>query len=240
MFLILACAIAAVGLAGTGMAPVPQTAGPAAVEIKDGTFQMDGARFLVKGIHYSPWPPGSGPMKSHAWPDDSLIESDLRTIRELGANSIHIHDAPPRLLDQAAASGLQVVYTFFLNWQSIGDDTIFSKRSDEIVATVQELASRRNLIGVLLGNEIIEWVYKQRGRTFIEGRLKELYERIMKVAPHVLVSRANWPVSIELDLSLMDCTALKLYPTGLREVVAHGDGNYILTPFSRSHTGSRF
>jgi Glycosyl transferase family group 2 len=236
LFMLLVGAVALGALAAVGMAPAPQAAGVTASEIREGAFLVDGKPFLVKGIHYSPWPPGSGPMKSYPWPDDSLIESDLRTIRDLGANAIHVHDAPPRLVDQAAANGLQVVYTFFLNWQSIGDEASFSKRSDEIAATVRELASRRNLLGVLLGNEIVGWVYEQKGRQFLEGRLAALYDRVKKVAPHVAVSHANWPITKALDLSFMDFAAFNVYPSWPREVVMQGYANYIqdtLVPIAR-------
>jgi cellulose synthase/poly-beta-1,6-N-acetylglucosamine synthase-like glycosyltransferase len=227
MFLIIAAAIGLGAFGSVGMAPLPRPDQASAAEIREGGFRVDGARFLVKGIHYSPWPPGTGPMKSYSWPDDALIESDLRKIRELGANTILVHDAPPRIVDQAAASGLQVFYTFFLNWQSIGDDALFARRSDDIAATAAELASRKNLLGVLLGNEIVKWVYDQRGREFLEGRLESLYHRVKQVAPNVAVSHANWPVTKGLDLSFMDFSAFNLYPSWPREVVVQGYGNYI-------------
>ncbi len=204
--------------------------------LERGRFVVDGRPFLIQGIHYSPWPPGTGPMKGHPWPDAAVIERDLETIRATGANTILVHDAPRSIVPLAARHGLKVIEAFFINWQSIGDDGAFRRRADEIVAGVRDIATEPNLLAVLLGNEVVEWVLEKRGAPFIEQRLRTLYQEVKQVAPHLPVSHANWPTTRNLDLSFMDFTAFNLYPDWPREVVVAGYGHYIesvLKPLAR-------
>ncbi len=81
-----------------------------------------------------------------------------------------------------------VIYTFFINWQSIGDDALFEARAAEIVRTSAQLARADNLLAILLGNEIPDWVVKQKGEAFVEGRLRTLYDRVKREAPGIGLS----------------------------------------------------
>lgn len=204
-------------------APAPQ----GRVTLDDGSFHVEGERFLVKGVSYSPWTPGTGPGKNHPWPPAARIEEDLGLIRDLGANTILVHDAPPSILGRAAAHELMVVYTFFLNWQSIQDDKAFEDRLDEVGALVRELAGHGNLLAILLGNEVVTWVKEEMGRQMVEQRLRRAYERVKKVVPQVPVAHANWPPTRDLDLGFMDFVAFNLYPHWPREVAVKGYETYI-------------
>jgi hypothetical protein len=197
------------------------------VGIEGDRFVVDGRTFLVQGIHYSPWRPGTGPMKGYAWPDDTSIERDLGMIRTTGANTILVHDAPASILPLAGRHGLMVIATYFINWQSIGDEVAFRARAAEIVAAARAIAPQPNLLAILLGNEVTEWVLKERGAPLIEARLRGLYREVKAAAPRVPVSHANWPVTRSLDLSFLDFTAFNLYPAWPREVAVAGYGPYI-------------
>ncbi len=197
------------------------------VTMASGRLLVDGAPFLVKGVHYSPWLPGTGPMKGYDWPDEATVERDLGMIESLGANTIVVHDAPQSIFAPARRHHLMVIYTFFVNWQSIGDEARFRARADEVTTTSGTLAREPNLLAILLGNEVTEWVLKQRGQAFIEARLRSLYDEVKRVAPRVPVSHANWPLTRQLDLSFMDLACFNLYPGWPREVAVAGYGNYI-------------
>jgi glycosyl transferase family 2 len=190
-------------------------------------FSLDGAPFEVKGVHYSPWLPGTGPGKGYPWPSDDTVERDLGMIRDLGANTILVHDAPASIFAQARRHGLLVIYAYYINWQSIGDDATMRRRSDEIVRSAAGLAREPNLMAILLGNEVVEWVLKERGAPFIEGRLRSLRDAVHEAVPGVLIGHANWPIARGLDLSFMDFAAFNLYPSWPREVVVAGYGDYI-------------
>ena len=43
------------------------------VAIDGDRLLVDGTDFLIKGIHYSPWPPGTGPGKERGWPGESAV-----------------------------------------------------------------------------------------------------------------------------------------------------------------------
>lgn len=212
-----------------GLAPRhrPPAAADSRVAIAGDRFVVDGAPFLVEGVHYSPWRPGTGPAKGYPWPSDEEIEEDLDLVAGLGANTILVHDAPPRLLDLAAERDLMVVLTYYLNWQTLDDDAVFDRRADEVVEAVRSVADHRNLLAILLGNEVVEWVRNEMGDELIEERLRELDQRVESVAPEVPVSHANWPVTRGLDLDFLDFVAFNLYPAWPREVVVRGYGSYI-------------
>jgi cellulose synthase/poly-beta-1,6-N-acetylglucosamine synthase-like glycosyltransferase len=198
-----------------------------AIAIRGDRFLVDGEPFLVKGVHYSPWLPGTGPGKSHAWPGEEVVERDLAMIRDLGANTILVHDAPASVLAQARRHGLMVIYAYFINWQSIGDDEILRGRTDDIVRSAAVLAKEPNLLAVVLGNEVVDWVLEERGAQFIEIRLRSLRDAVRSVAPHAPIGHANWPIARRLDLTFMDFAAFNLYPSWPREVVVAGYGDYI-------------
>ncbi len=200
---------------------------PGRVMISGQRILVDGAPFLVKGIHYSPWLPGTGPMKNYPWPGDAVIDRDLGMVESLGANVILVHDAPRSIFAAARRHHLMIIYTYFINWQSIGHDASFRKREAEIVRSASANSQESNLLAILLGNEVTEWVLKQKGHALIESRLRTLYDDVKAIVPLIPVSHANWPVTRSLDLSFMDLTCFNLYPAWPREVVLAGYGNYI-------------
>jgi hypothetical protein len=197
------------------------------VAIHGDRILVDDRPFQVKGVHYSPWLPGTGPMKQYPWPDEAVVDRDLDLIRALGANTILVHDAPRSLLVQARRHDLMVIYAYFINWQSIGDDDAFRRRTEEIATSASELGQESNLLAILLGNEVVEWVLKDRGAPFIETRLRSLHDAVRAVAPRVPIGHSNWPVTRGLNLSFMDIACFNLYPSWPREVVVAGYGNYI-------------
>lgn len=69
---------------------------------------MDGKPFSVKGMHYGPWRPGTGPNKNYPYPAPELIDSDLKLIQGLNVNTILMADPPSYVLDLAQKRGLKV------------------------------------------------------------------------------------------------------------------------------------
>jgi len=199
------------------------------VEIDGDRLLVDGADFLVKGIHYSPWPPGTGPGKERGWPGEPAVSRDLEMIRDLGANTILVHDAPQSIFPLARRFGLMVIHSYHVNWQSIGIDETFRARAAEIASSAAAIGREPNLLAVLLGNEVPEWVLKDRGVELVDARIRSLYDAVKKAAPWVPVGHANWPPTRRLTLPYMDIACFNLYPAWPREVVLAGYGNYIDT-----------
>ena len=70
----------------TGDATTKGTATPRRVEIRDGWFYVDGERFLIKGVGYSPARPGKLPWQERA--PLALVDQDFAQIHEAGFNTI--------------------------------------------------------------------------------------------------------------------------------------------------------
>jgi cellulose synthase/poly-beta-1,6-N-acetylglucosamine synthase-like glycosyltransferase len=219
----LLCVAVATGMAGSA-GPAPD--GQARVAAADGALVVDGRRFPVKGIHYSPYPPGTGPDHG-GWPGDDLIASDLGILAELGANTLLVHDAPVEFLDRARDAGFMVIHTFTVNWQSILDEGEFEAVRREIGAEVARRAGHPAMLYYCLGNEIPEWLLKDPGTQFFERRLEELARTVRGSDPRALVSHANWPPAKSLHLPFLDVVSFNLYPAWPREVAVAGYGPYI-------------
>jgi len=187
---------------------------------------VDGAPFLIRGVHYGPWRPRTGPNKQYPYPPLDGIARDLMMIRATGANTVLVYDAPGEVLDLAAREGLMVVYVFALDWHSVGGPTQ-PEMTTAIVDRVRGLRDKPALLAWLLGNEVGGDVLQLRGDAPIVAGLREMYLAITAVDGAHPVSHANWPPARRLDLRFLDFTSFNVYPLWPPEVVARGFGPYI-------------
>lgn len=160
----------------------------------------DGTPYIVKGVHYGPWRPGTGPGKNYSYPTREQVASDLRLIKSLSANSISVYDPPDYVLDVAPETGLHVLYVFFSQWWTIGSPEGSADRH-RIVERVRRLKHHPALLGWVLGNEIPITVIEVRGKDPIERGLKNLYTDIKAADPSHIVTHANWPNTRDLHLN---------------------------------------
>jgi hypothetical protein len=204
--------------------------GSARPEVRTGPrqFIVNGHPFLVRGIHYGPWRPGTGPNKQYPYPDLKGIAQDFATIRQARANTVLIYDPPPEVLDLAEQHGLKVVYCFTLDWYSIGGPNQAAITA-RVVERVTALRSKPALFAFLLGNEVGGHVLETRGDAPIVSALRELYTAVKSADPHHPVSHANWPPARHLDLRFFDFASFNVYPLWPPEVVAMGFGRYVET-----------
>lgn len=198
------------------------------IRTENGRFVVDGRPFLIRGIHYGPWRPGTGPNKQYPYPDLKGIAQDFDIIRKTHANTVLIYDPPPRVLDLAEQYGLKVIYCFALDWYSIGSEKQPAIRA-QVVERVTALRSKPALLAWLLGNEISTQVRQARGDAPIVGGLRDLYKAVKAADPYHPVSHANWPPARDLDLNFLDFVSFNVYPLWPPEVVAAGFGRYIQT-----------
>jgi cellulose synthase/poly-beta-1,6-N-acetylglucosamine synthase-like glycosyltransferase len=220
-------ALLGVGLVVAGRVDAPGPAERDAVATHGDQLIVGGRPFQVRGIHYSPWLPGTGPMKGESWPGPSTLDADFRLLRRLHVNTLLVHDAPDELFDLADAAGLKVIHTFYIDWQGVRDDVAFGRRQAEIVARVRALKDRPSVLLWILGNEIPEWVVKRDGAALLETRLHRLHDAVRAVDGAHPVSHSNWPVTKDLDLGFLEVASFNLYPMWPREVVVRGYGPYI-------------
>lgn len=198
------------------------------VRLENRRFIVDGRVFFVRGIHYGPWRPGTGPNKHYSYPDIHSIAADFELIRKTGANTVLIYDPPGEVVDLAQKYDLEVVYVFALDWWSIGgpgQQAITAKT----VERVKELREKPALLAYVLGNEVPGDVLQSRGDEPIVAGLHEMFAAIKAVDPDHPISHANWPPARRLDLSFLDFISFNVYPLWPPEVVAMGFGNYLKT-----------
>jgi hypothetical protein len=196
------------------------------VQIAHRQFLVNGEPFLVRGIHYGPWRPGTGPNKDYPYPSLEGIAQDFEAIRRAHANTVLIYEAPPEVLDLAARYGLRVIYAIALDWYTIGGDQqpAISKRVADLVLQVR---SKPALLAWLLGNEISGTMLQLRGEAPMENGLRQLYGEVKALDPAHPISHANWPPTRALNLGFFDFVSFNVYPLWPPEVVATGFGPYI-------------
>ena len=224
-FLLLACAVL---LSGPGSSAYPAHAAgrPAPVAVKDSTLEVDGATFQVRGVHYSPWLPGTGPDGHSAYPGVARVDSDLAAIRSLHANTILIHSAPAWVMRHAWGLGLHSIYAFNISWTDTSR-AAFDRQADAIVTAIDSLRGSPGLLAWILGNEIPEWVVDTVGAREMESRLRSLAQRVRARDPVHLLGHGNWPPTRALDLSFLDLACFNLYPAWPYEVAVRGYGPYL-------------
>jgi endo-1,4-beta-mannosidase len=196
------------------------------VRLAERQFVVDGEPYLIRGIHYGPWRPGTGPNKSYPYPDLKSIAEDFEAIRRANANTVLIYDAPSEVLDLADQHQLKVIYCFALDWYSIGgaNQPAITAR---VVERVAALRAKPALLAWLLGNEVGGHVLQTRGDAPIVTGLRDLYTAVKAADPDHPVSHANWPPARHLDLRFLDFVSFNVYPLWPPEVVAMGFGRYV-------------
>jgi hypothetical protein len=205
------------------------------VSTRGNELLVDGHPFPVRGIFYSPWLPGTGPDGKSPFPGPATVDPDLAAISKLGANVIFVEEAPGWVVEHARAHGLDTVYGFSINWADTSGGA-FAAQENRIVAAVDTLRTRGGILAYILGNEIPPWVVGALGAPAVEGRLRDLAERVRSVDPHRLLAHANWPQTKDLDLSFLDLACFNLYPAWPYEVTVRGYGPYlreVLVPLAR-------
>jgi GT2 family glycosyltransferase len=196
------------------------------IEIRGKDLYVDGGKFQVKGVHYGPWRPGTGPNKGYPYPGPNEIEQDFRLIDKLNTNTILVFDPPEYVLDLAEQHGFMVLYCFSVNWWTIGSDGYATERQN-IIDQVKKFRHKPAMLGWVLGNEIPTDILTQRGDEPIRNGLKDLTYAVKSADLDHPITHSSWPPVKNLDLSFLDFTSFNLYPLWPPEVVALGYGTYI-------------
>jgi exo-beta-1,3-glucanase (GH17 family) len=178
---------------------------------------------------------GTGPNGKYAYPSPSDIDADLAIISKLNANTILVYDPPDYVLDLAAKHGLKVLYTFSLDWWSVGGPQQAAVRA-RVVSRVKALRSNPALLGWVLGNEVPSGVLDTRGEAVVVQGIEDLFRAVKQADPEHPITHSNWPITRDLPLGFLDFVSFNLYPLWPPEVAARGFGNYVsqvLEPLAR-------
>jgi GT2 family glycosyltransferase/DNA-binding beta-propeller fold protein YncE len=178
----------------------------------DGKFlEVDGRRFLVKGVAYGTFAPDAGGAQ---FPDARQLTADFSAIAAAGFNTVRTYTVPSEaVLDAAAREGLRVMVG--MPWpqhQAFLDDRelVRSIRRDA-VATVCDLAAHPAVLMFAIGNEIAPAVVRWHGRSRVERFLRSLYDDLKSAAPESVLTYVNFPPTEYLALNCFDVCAFNVY-----------------------------
>src|ERR1051326_489145 len=126
---------------------------PGRVSVAGKFFRIGEKRWYLKGLTYGPFAPRA---ESHFLPPTDVLRTDLRRIRDLGANCIRVYQPPPRsLLDLALEQDLRVFVDvpwdkhrcFFEDWSSQEEARL------RVRSVAEELKDHPALFAISVANE---------------------------------------------------------------------------------------
>jgi GT2 family glycosyltransferase len=198
------------------------------IEVRGRDILIDGESTIIRGIHYGPWRPGTGPGRGFPYPSNDELRPDLRMIRSLNANTILVYDPPARLLDLAMEKELNVIYTFNIEWWRVADEAEIDLIGEEMAQRVEQLREHPAVIAWMLGNETPAWIIDQLQPAGVRAFFTGLREQVRAVDPHRPVTHGNWPLTRTFDFDqTMDIVSYNLYPFYPTEVAVNGFGRFI-------------
>ena len=239
---LLACCITAVA------APAPK----AKIEIKDGSYYIDGHKFFVNAIGYEPGArPGEDPKNPHT-SNLPEIRQDLSNIKAAGFNGIRTWAAMPEdELKLVQASGLKIVYGIWIEPTEDFSDPKVVERDLEMTKRVLSYTRKYDcVITYLIMNEPMPAHIRAVGAQKTLDLWIKLRDLIHREDPGVPVAiSGNTAITGWLDLNFFDVYAHNTYDyttegsnfshgyTGTNRFVAelNGGGKPVLvTEFGRS------
>jgi O-antigen biosynthesis protein len=204
-------------------------------------LEVDGQRFLLKGVTYGTFAPDA---EGAQFPPLKQIDRDFALMAEAGINTVRVYTVPDiSLLDAAARHGLKVMIG--VPWTQhvafLGDRSLVRGIREQAAATVRALASHPATLLFAVGNEIPPAIVRWHGAPRVERFLQSLYDACKQAAPGGLVTYVNFPPTSYLDLDCFDVHSFNVYlhrEANLRAYLArlqHAAGN---KPFLLAEAGA--
>ena len=178
----------------------------------DGKFlQVEGRRFLVKGVAYGTFAPDAD---GGHFPEPSRMARDFAAMSAAGVNTIRTYTVPAvAALDEAARHGLRMMVG--IPWPQhvafLDDPRLTRQIRHDAVAAVRGLASQTAALMFAIGNEIPAAIVRWHGQRRIEQFLRDLCHEVRSAAPDSLLTYVNFPPTEYLDLDCFDVCAFNVY-----------------------------
>jgi O-antigen biosynthesis protein len=180
--------------------------------LKSGKFvQVDGRRFLVRGVAYGTFEPDAAGCQ---FPPLQQVARDFALMAEAGINTVRTYTVPGEaLLDEAARHGLRVMAG--VPWTQhvafLDDRALVRQIRRETALAVRGLATHPAALLFALGNEIPPAVVRWHGQARVERFLRELYDDVKSAASDSLLTYVNFPPTEYLEVDAFDVCAFNVY-----------------------------
>jgi glycosyltransferase involved in cell wall biosynthesis len=189
-----------------------RTGGPdPRVRIDGKYFQLDGARWVARGLTYGPFAPDEN---GQFLPSAARISADFAHVRALGANAVRLyHVPPPWLLDLALDHDLRVFIDvpwekhrcFFEEWNAQDE----ARR--RIRETARRLGNHPATFAISVANEFPANIVRFYGKDRFERFIGELFDVVKQEAPLCPVTFANYPSTEFLEPRGRDFVCFNVY-----------------------------
>jgi GT2 family glycosyltransferase len=183
----------------------------AATRVNGKFFEVDGRRYLLKGVAYGTFAPDAS---GGQFPDLERAREDFALMAAHGLNTVRTYTIPPpAVLDAAAEAGLRVMAGVpWAQHLAFLDDTALARQVRlETTAAVRALAPHPATLLVAVGNEIPAAVVRWHGHERVERFLRDLYHAAKDAAPETLLTYVNFPPTEHLGLEVFDVCAFNVY-----------------------------
>ena len=174
-------------------------------------LQVDGRRFLVKGVTYGTFAPDEHGAQ---FPPLARVDTDFAAMAAAGLNTVRTYTPPSEaVLDLAARHGLKVMAGVpWTQHVAFLDDAALTRRvRRDVAAEVARMAAHPAALLFAVGNEIPPGVVRWHGARRIGQFLQSLADEARAAAPGALLTYANFPPTEYLELDGFDVCAFNVY-----------------------------
>jgi GT2 family glycosyltransferase len=174
-------------------------------------FRLGDRKFWVKGVTYGPFEPRPDGV---CLPAPGQLETDLKQIAEMGANTIRVYHVPPRdVLDLAHTFGIKVFVD--VPWSK---HRCFLESPEDMESgrhAVREAArackGHPALLALSVVNEVPADIVRWLGRVEVERYIDELVAIAHEEDPEALATFASFPPTEYLHPSAVDFYTMNVY-----------------------------
>lgn len=197
---------------------VTQTAsasGKGRVEIKGDWIYVDGEKFFVKGVAYSPYRPRRDPRYDTPAPL-AILERDMKFIREAGFNTLRTYDAlSERELILAEKYGLMIIQGLCVPQNAnFGSSALLEQNRVQIAEKVAWSRNHNNILFYLLTSEPEPNAILRSGIEETKRFFETLAYEVKETDPKGHVSLAYWERADYPQLPQFDIVSANIYRHG--------------------------
>ncbi|MCK5708156.1 MAG: hypothetical protein KAI43_10935 [Candidatus Aureabacteria bacterium] len=182
------------------------------ITIKGDWIYVNGERFFVKGIGYSPAYPKEIPWKRVF--NEKRMRTDLKLIKEAGFNTLRSWiPLLPEEVDLAKEFGIYVLQGVWVNYTGnfVSEENMM-KVINSFYQEIERTGDKDNVLFYLLGNEPLPSQLFAVGLDKSDEFFLNLKNAVKKQLPDTRVSIANWVQSDFMDTRIWDVICVNLYP----------------------------